>query len=335
MVNADTLRIEPFNNSPPVQPPSDGLATYKRPSVSAPSIDAVTSSNTQPSVQRATSTSALTTVKPQTIRTPLFSPPKLTHPSHITYSEYGLIHALDALHTCGESLIKSFTTSLSQGSAKLKTLSLENIEKLKEAAKSAQSSEFWSFLQKIGECILAAITTVLGITLVATGAGAIIGGVMIAAGILTLTNFAMRETGSWDSVAKQLSDDKENQKNIAFYLPLGMGLLAAVLGIGGSVATALYTTLNVAGQAVTVLQAAASIYQGITTVGHGVTEGQVLWTQADLTKIGTETTLTRVRFERNSSTLRQMVKILENTKLSAEQVISLSTEAIKKSRIQA
>ena len=36
-------------------------------------------------------------------------------------------------------------------------------------------------------------------------------------------------------------------------MPLGVGLVAAVLGIGGSVATALYTALNVAGQAITLM----------------------------------------------------------------------------------
>ena len=335
MVNSDTLRIEPFDKTSHLTHSSDGLAIYKRPSVSSPAIDPVNLTTRQNPNQKAGSVSALSSGRSQTVRTPLFSPPKLIHPSRTTYSEYGLIQALDELHASGESLITSFTTSLSQGSEKLRKLSSENIEKLKEAAKNTQSSEFWSFLQKIGECILAALTSVLGITLVATGGGAVIGGVMIAAGILTLTNFAMRETGSWDYVAKQLSDDKEKQKNIAFYLPLGMGLLAAVLGVGGSVATALYTTLNVAGQAVTVLQAATGIYHGITTVGHGVTEGQVLWTEADLTKIATETTLTRVKFEKNSSTLRQMMKILETIEQGAEQVISLSTQAIKKSRIQA
>jgi len=337
MVSSESLRIAPSLLDSPshIEPLSDGLAIYKRPSISTPSIDEVTRARDLAPKQKTTSSGALPSSKVQTLETPLFSPPKLTHPSRVTYIEYGLISVLNELHTCGESLITSFTTSLSHGSEKLKKLSLENIEKLKEAAKNTQSSEFWSFLQKIGECILAAITTVLGITLVATGAGAIIGGVMIAAGLLTIANFAMRESGSWVAVSKLLSNDKETQKNIAFYIPLGVGLLAAVLGIAGSVATALYTTLNIAGQAVSVLQAAAGIYNGVTTVGKGVSEGQVLWTEADLTKIATETTLTRVKFESNSSLLRQTIKILENIQQSAEQVISLSTQAIKKSRIQA
>ncbi|MCX6989475.1 MAG: hypothetical protein NTX49_00170 [Chlamydiae bacterium] len=337
MVSSESLRIAPslLDTISHAEPLSDGLAIYKRPSLSTPTVDAVTTSHVPAPKQKTTSAGALTTANFQPLPTPLFSPPKLKHPSRVTYSECALIHTLDELHASGESLITSFTTSLSLGSEKLKKLSLENIEKLKEAAQNAQSSEFWSFLQKIGECILAAISTVLGITLVATGAGAVIGGVMIAAGILTLTNFAMRETGTWVSVAKLLSDDKETQNNIAFYMPLGVGLVAAVLGIGGSVATALYTALNVAGQAITVLQASAGIYHGVTTVGKGVSEGQVLWTEADLTKIATETTLTRVKFERNSSLMRQTVKILESIQQSAEQVIDLSTQALKKSRIQA
>lgn len=304
--------------SSPTKATHEGLATFKRPSPDVtPRTDVVT------------------TAVASSAAAPLFVPPKLTPPSRVSYSEFSLIHVFDEMHASGKTMLASFTSSISQGSAKLRQLLLENIEKLKEAAKKAQENGFWSMLQKIGECILAAISTILGITLVATGAGAIVGGVLIAAGILTITNFAMRETGSWDWAAKKLSNDKEQQKKLAIYLPLGVGLVAAVLGLGGSIATALWTSLNMAQQALSIGQAALGIYQGFTTVGKGITDAKVLWTQADLIDIEKRTTLERLSFERNSSAMHQMIQVFENAQQSAEQVIDLAAKALKTVAIQA
>lgn len=315
----------PLPSALPTEAAYEGQAAYKRPSVprKAASVDA--------------SPTALAATAPAR----LFSPPKLTHPRAIartentSCTEFALIRALGDLHETGQSLIGSFTHSIQEGSTRLRQLSMENIQKLKEAAERTKENGFWSFLQKIGECILAAISTVLGITLVATGAGAVVGGVMIAAGILTLTNFAMRETGSWDWVAKQLAKDRETQDKLAFYLPLGVGLIAAVLGIGGSLASALWSSLNFAQQALSIAQAAMGVYQGVTSIGKGVTQARVLWTQAELTKIESENTLGRIAFERDTNLLRQIVKKLESAQQTAEQIISLAVDSYRKTVIHA
>lgn len=319
------LAQTPLSSAPSTETVHEGQAAFKRPSVQS----------------EAAAPDVVHTAAASTASAPLFFPPKLIHPraiartENVPCSEFSLIRTLNELHETGQSLIGSFTQSIQEGSARLRQLSMDNIQKLKEAAERTKENGFWSFLQKIGECILAAISTVLGISLVATGAGAVVGGVMIAAGILTITNFAMRETGSWDWVAKQLAKDKETQEKLAFYLPLGVGLIAAVLGIGGSVASALWTNLNFAQQALSIAQGAMGIYQGVTSIGKGVTQARVLWTQADLTKIESENSLERIAFERDTNLLRQIVKKLESAQQTAEQIISLAVDSFRKTVIHA
>ncbi len=305
------------SSSPLSISPVDGIAENRRPSMESFSPIVCHSASTQPSATSA-----------------LFSPPQLTLPREVRYNERRLIEVLDEIHFSGEELMSSFTKGLNAGSARLRQLSFENMEKLREAAEKTQESGFWSLLQKIGECILAAISAVLGITLVGTAGGTAIGAVLIASGILTLSNFALRETGSWDYIAKKLSHDKEQQKKLATYLPVGMGLLAAVLGLGGSAATALWTTLSLTQKALTITQTTLGIYQGYVTAGKGFSEVKALWIQGELIEIETETTRERICFERDSSSMKSLLKILENTQQTAEQVIDLASQAVRKSAIQ-
>jgi len=262
-----------------------------------------------------------------------FTPPKLVHPSRVC-SEYRLLSELEGMHQTSKSLEASSTTSLEQDGVRAKELFRQQLEKIKEGAERTKENGFWSLLQKIGECLLAALGTVLGITLVATGAGAVVGGVMIAAGILTITNFAMRETGSWDFVAKQLSSEKKRQDDIKFYLPLAISIVSGVLSVGGSIASTIWSGLNVAQQAMTIAYAALGVFQGVTTIGEGVTQARVTWTQGDLKEIETRSSLERLATERDTSILSYILKRIESAQQTAEQIISLATQEFRKTVIQ-
>lgn len=297
----------------------EGLAVYKRafsgPSPTAtPAVDVVSAS------KMASAASAP------------FTPPKLPHPSRVC-SEYRLLAELEGMHETSKSLEASSTTSLEHDSVRAKQLFREQLEKIREGAERTKENGFWSLLQKIGECLLAALGTVLGITLVATGAGAVVGGVMIAAGLLTITNFAMRETGSWDFVAKQLSSEKKRQDDIKFYLPLAVSIVSGLLSVGGSI-SAIWSGLNVAQQAMTIAYAALGVFQGVTTIGKGVTQARITWTQGDLKEIETRSSLERLASERDTSILSYILKRIESAQQTAEQIISLATQEFRKTVIQ-
>lgn len=265
---------------------------------------------------------------------PISSTPQLTPPKKVRFAEMDMIHVLDEIHASGELLTSSFTRSISDGSKRLRELSLENIEKLKEAAERAKESGFWSLLQKIGECILAAITSIFGISLVATGAGSGLGAVLIASGVLTLANFAMRETGSWDYVARQLASSREDQRKLATYLPIGTSILSAVLGMGGTAAAALWTTLNMTQKAMSIAQVTMAVYEGTVTTGRGFAEARALWTQGDLAQIESNLSLERIGFEDRSQGMQTLHKVLRQIQESAEQVIDLAGQAYRNVRIQ-
>lgn len=294
-----------------------GQAVYRRPSMdSSPTSHVVEMSTTRREM-------------------PFISAPMLTPPKKVQFKETDFIHVLDQIHSTGSSLVDSFTKNISEGSRRLRELSRENIDKLKEAAQRAKDSGFWSFLQKIGEFILAAISTVLGISLIASGAAVAVGSVLIASSILSVANFAMKETGAWDSVAKKLASKKEDQQKLSQYLPMAISLISAVLSLGGTAASALWTTMNLTQKALSIAQATMAIYQGAVTAGKGLAEARVLWTEADLAEIQSKTALERIAFEAGSEILQTIQKILRQIQESSEQVIDLAAAAYRNIRIQA
>ena len=139
---------------------------------------------------------------------------------------------------------------------------------------------------------------VFGISLIATGGGALIGGAMIASGILSLSNFALSETEAWDWVAKQLSNDnEERQKMLAMILPSAIGILAGGIGLVGSVQGIVTGSLQFAEKAIYVAQTALAMFDGITTFGKGYANAHLIWTQADLSKIQADLTVERTHFD--------------------------------------
>jgi hypothetical protein len=186
----------------------------------------------------------------------------------------------------GSEILDSLALRLQDVKGKIKQVSAEMIQKLKEAAARARDSGFWSILKKIATCLLSAVSIVFGVALVASGGGALIGGAMIASGILSLANFALSELGTWDWIANQLSHGNEDlRKKLLMILPGAVGLIAGGIGLVGSVNGIVTGALNLAEKALFVAQAALAIFDGVTTFGKGISDARLLWTKADLMEI--------------------------------------------------
>jgi hypothetical protein len=238
--------------------------------------------------------------------TPIWTPerPILTPPPHALPllkgpgSEYRLLAATEESRNLGNSILDTLGLRLQDVKHKIREISAENIQKLKEAAQRVSDGGFWSILHKIATTLLSAISIVFGISLVASGGGALIGGTMIASGILSLSNCAMSETGAWDWVAKQLAyDNEERQRMFAVMLPGAVGLLAGGIGIIGSVQGAVSGALQFAEKAVYIAQTALAIFDGITTFGKGHADAYLIWTHGDLSKIQAALTVERTNFD--------------------------------------
>jgi hypothetical protein len=219
--------------------------------------------------------------------------PKLTPPSMIR-----LLGATEETRSLGKTLLGVLTDRLSYIKENIDEISSENIAKLKESAAKANSSVFWSVLKKIATSLLSAFSVIFGISLLASGGAGFIGGAMIASGILSLANFGLAEMGAWDWVAQQLAqDNEERRQKLAMLLPIASGILCAGIGLVGSAWSIGSNAVNFAEKAVSIAQTTLSLFDGVTTLGKGAADANLLWTQADLTLIQGKLTTERSMYD--------------------------------------
>ena len=229
--------------------------------------------------------------------------PTLTAPhslpsSKLPLSDHRLLATTEETRTLGNQLLDTFSLRMQGVRSKIQELSAENIQKLKESAERASTSSFWSVLKKIATALLSAISIVFGVSLLAGGGSAFIGGAMITSGILSLANFAMTETGSWDWVSLQLSNgNEEDRKKMAWILPMAVGIIAGGIGLVGSVQGIVSGAIQFADKAILIAQSAFAIFDGVTTFGKGVADARLQWTQADLSLIQGNLTAERIYFD--------------------------------------
>jgi hypothetical protein len=234
---------------------------------------------------------------PKEIERPQLTPPELLPCIGSSIGALRLIGVTDESRALGGALLETFSARLAQVKEKISAISADNIQKLKEAAERANSSHFWSTLQKIATCLLSALSLVFGVAIVASGGGALIGGAMIASGILSLANFALSECGAWDWIAGQIAhDNEEHKKKLAMILPLAVGIVAAGIGLVGSAYGVASSAIQFAEKAVSVAQTALALFKATTTFGKGVSDARLLWTQADLVKIQSDLAVEREAF---------------------------------------
>ncbi len=257
--------------------------------------------------------------------------PALTLPNALPLSDYRLLAATDDCRNLGNQILDNLGVRLAAVKTKIKEISAENIQKLKEAAERANSSAWWSILKKIATCLLSALSIVFGAALVASGGGALVGGAMIASGVLSLANFALSETGTWDWVAKQLSNDNEEMRQkLTLILPSAVGIVAGGIGLVGSVYSMTTGAIQFAEKAVYVAQTALALFDGFTTFGKGQADARLLWTQADLAEIQGELTAERTQFDSVMREIEGSLSDFRAVKAKSKKTIQI----ISKSNIQ-
>lgn len=265
---------------------------------------------------------------------PLITSPKDLPLSRHASSDYRLLAVTEETRHLGDEILKTLSSRLNCAKEKIAEVSAENIQKLKEAAERANASNFWSILKKIATSLLSAISIVFGITMLASGGSALIGGAMIASGILSLANFALSELGTWDWIADQLAHDNEDlKKKIAMIMPAAVGILAGGIGLLGSVNAIASNAMNFAEKAVSVAQTALSIFNAVTTLGKGISDARLLWTQADLSLIQGELTVQRENFDtlidEIKSSMNEFKAVQSKTKKAVEMVTESDVQLVR------
>ncbi len=213
-------------------------------------------------------------------------PPLLTHPDHLPAIDYRFLTVSEETRKLGNEILDTLSLRISGIKEKIQEISVENLKKLRDVAEKAKNSDFWSVLKKIATCLLSAISIVFGVALLGAGGSALVGGAMLASGILSLANFALSELNIWDWIADYIAHDNEDLKNnLKMILPMSFGILAGGIGLVGSVNAIATGAVQFIESALFVAQSAVSIFDGLTTIGKGSSDAQLIWEKADLLKI--------------------------------------------------
>lgn len=245
-----------------------------------------------------------------------------------TLSELRFLSAMEAFRSFGDQMLSTLGTRLEVFRLELQEISAENLRNLKEAAEKAKASDFWSLLKKIATALVSALSIIIGVSLVATGVGALVGGAMIASGIFSLANMLMCESGAWDWVAEKLAnEDEEKRKMLAIHLPCAVGILAGVIGIFGSAGAFAWSGIDFFDKSVMIAQSTLAIFDGATTVGKGYADANVIWSQADLTKTKSKITIQRQQIENTTKSIEGVLDGLNAANTKASQLIKMAVRS--------
>lgn len=279
-------------------PVAVGSRTHFDPSLRIPAaVDPHT--HVPSAVEDSMAASALGPSIPVIIDRPTLTPPSFSEdvPSPAnppSLSELRFLAAMESFRSFGDQVLSTLGVRLEAFRLQLQDISAENLQKLKEAAENAKSSDFWSLLQKVANCLLSAFSIVIGFSLVSTGAGTLVGGAMIASGIFSIANLLMSESGTWDWVAKKLANEDESKRQmLAMLLPSVVGVLTGVIGVFGSAGAFAWSGIEFIDKVGLLLSSLLSIMSGVTTIGKGYADANLTWSKADLIKIKSQMTVER------------------------------------------
>jgi hypothetical protein len=262
-------------------------------------------------------------------RPQLISPHDL--PSVRKLSDQRLLKVTKESRELGDELLGTLGFRLGIVKDKVKEISAENMQKLRESAERAQSSTWWAVLKKVATCLLSTFSIVFGAAVAATGGGALIGGAMITSGILSLTNFALSETGAWDWISKKLANQDEEWANrLAWILPAAVGILAGGIGVVGSVHSLATSAIQFADKAIFIAQSALGVFDGLVTLGKGQADARLVWAQADTMEVQAKLNVEDHHFDNVMKGIEGNLAEFRTAKSHAKKIIStLTTSNIK------
>ncbi len=313
-------------------PVTVGSKTHFDPSLRAPPTTDPYAHTSSPSSDT-TNPTLLVSPIPVVIDTPpILNPPNFREdapcPLNLpNVTELRFLAAMETFRSFGNQILSTLGIRLETFRLQLEEISADNLQKLRESAEKAKASDFWSLLKKVANSLLSALSIVIGVSLVATGAGSLIGGAMIASGILSITNMLVSGSRVWDWLAKKLAnEDEDRRKMLAMFLPMAVGLLAGVIGIFGSAGAFAWSGIEFAEKAVLIAQGTLGIIEGVTTIGKGCADANLIWSHADLTEVKSEMTIKRYLID---NTMRSIEGVLDGLNSAHNTAKSLVNMAIR------
>lgn len=139
------------------------------------------------------------------------------------------------------------------------------LDGLKLAIEQEQSAAQWGIASKVFSWIGSMVGIIAGIALIETGVGAVAGAMLVAGGLIQITNQILELTGGWKKIAELLpGDDPDKKRAVISWMQIGIAVLCLILSAAGVIWGG-YSNLSEA------MQTAMAVFGGIAAMGHGVT----------------------------------------------------------------
>jgi hypothetical protein len=253
------------------------------------------------------------------------SKPKLTPPQR-TVIQYDILNCFDRLWNVGNDRLSLCLTQLDKTRAHLDEVSGEHTKSIKEAAIKTQEGKVWSLLRKIGNCVLAAFSFFFGASISAVNP--IIGGLLIASGILNIANLVFSEAGLWNRIADKLfPEDEEKKRKFIAFVPAAIGIIAAGCGAVGGIAAFFKSSVPLATGILAVVNMAVNLAEGVTSIGEGIHQKQVASAEAKLKFFEKEMFNEQMILEKTTGSFEGVIKLLSDSYAKAAHLITMSIRA--------
>lgn len=243
---------------------------------------------------------------------------------------YRFFEALLKLESTADSMMQFQMKQLEDVQEEFKALAAERLKKGEEALDQQHIADSWSLLHKAWTTIISAVSTVLGISVMATPGGMLVGGAMVSSGVLGISNLAARETGAWNWVAKQLAaDNQDAQKRLAEWLPAAVDISTSVIGLLGTSSAVLEQTLNLSTGTIRAAKAVGYFGEGFASFAKGSYESEARMIQADLMELTGKVDVNQHDLERITKRIETFSEQLAAAQTQASQVVKQAMKKVK------
>lgn len=224
-----------------------------------------------------TSTDATEAVNEAPIKKPFLPPPQLLNP-------FTAFFLLDKLSIESEAFSYSVDKEeLVTNTKRWEEAQKKKVEQHKETMKKEESAKNWSVAMKLFSWMSSFLALMTGVVLIATGAGAIAGGLLIAGGSIQIINQIMNETDAWKKIMNSLpGDDTAKKGNVVTWMQIGIMVLSLILCGAATVFGSLSAVKEGMQSAFNLFIAGIAFCKGITSLGSNLSQGSYLTHMGDV-----------------------------------------------------
>lgn len=193
------------------------------------------------------------------------------------------------LNRCAEGIEKQFND--------LNEMYIEQTRQMEEALQASKNVSFWSIFDDIANTLSSALAFFFGASAVSAGS-AVVGGALIASGVLSVGNLAFKHGQIWDWTADQIAGDNERLKQqISTYLPIAVSLAGAALALYGGYGALKHSTHSATQTTQSLLQNSAKITESLTKYKSGLANADQSWKLADLNALQSNTEISKLALD--------------------------------------